>query len=167
MKISGNDQKAVSLPIASLHKHWITADAVKARMSLETKAPEGMPNELVAAAQKWSQVQTMAVFYGLFYVVIEGYRELGLKDETIDALLGANDYESRLRRFRNAVFHYQADPFDKRLIEFLDAKDSERWGKALYEAFEKFFEKVLPIREIIESLGSAGRTEPDRTIAPF
>ncbi|WP_407194628.1 hypothetical protein [Bradyrhizobium sp. STM 3566] len=56
----------------------------------------------------------MAVFYGLFYVVIEGYRPLELKEEAIDALLGANDYESRLRRFRNAVFHYQADPFDKR-----------------------------------------------------
>ncbi|WP_407194629.1 hypothetical protein [Bradyrhizobium sp. STM 3566] len=42
------------------------------------------------------------------------------------------------------------------MIEFLDAKDSEHWSKALYEAFEKVFEKVLPIREIIESLGSAG-----------
>lgn len=157
MTTNGNDRKTVSLPIASLHKHWITADAVKSRMNLEIKVPEGeMPKELIAEAQKWSQMQTMAVFYGLFYVVIEGYCALKLNDEAIDALLGTNDYESRLRRFRNAVFHYQADPFDKRLIEFLDAKDSEHWGKALYEAFEKFFEKVLPIREIIESLGSAG-----------
>jgi hypothetical protein len=155
MKNDGSKREVPSLSIASLHKHWITADAVKARMYLEIKAPEGeMPKELVAAAQKWSQMQTMAVFYGLFYVVIEGYRELGLKDAAIDALLGANDYESRLRRFRNAVFHYQTDPFDKRLIEFLDAKDSEHWGKALYEAFEKFFESVLPIREVIERLGS-------------
>ncbi|PIT06320.1 hypothetical protein TSA1_26560 [Bradyrhizobium nitroreducens] len=93
-------------------------------------------------------------FLRLFYVVIEGYRELRLKDEAIDALLGANNYEARLRRFRNAVFHYQEDPFDKRLIEFLDAEDSEHWGKALYEAFEKFFEKVLPIRQIVERLRS-------------
>ncbi|MBR0926304.1 hypothetical protein [Bradyrhizobium nitroreducens] len=77
-----------------------------------------------------------------------------MKDEAIDALLGANNYEARLRRFRNAVFHYQEDPFDKRLIEFLDAEDSEHWGKALYEAFEKFFEKVLPIRQIVERLRS-------------
>jgi hypothetical protein len=40
------------------------------------------------------------------------------------------------------------------LIEFLDAKDSEHWSKALYEALEKFFEKVLPIREIVERLSS-------------
>lgn len=118
-----------------------------------------MLKELVEAAQKWSQMQTMAVFYGLFYVVVEGYRGLGLKDETIDALLSANDYEVRLRRFRNAVFHYREDPFDKRLIEFLDAKDSEHWSKAPYEAFERFFEKVLPIREIVEKLSSTGADE--------
>jgi hypothetical protein len=161
MQTNDDDRKAVRLPIASLHKHWITADAVKARMHLETKVPEGMPPRLVAEAQRWSQVQTMAVFYGLFYVVIEGYRELGLKDKAIDALLGANDYESRLRRFRNAVFHYQEDPFDKRLIEFLNAKDSEHWGKALYEAFEKFFEKVLSLKEIVERLSSEERIKPD------
>ncbi|EJN16303.1 hypothetical protein PMI42_00138 [Bradyrhizobium sp. YR681] len=149
---TNDNGEAISLPIASLYKHWITADAVKARMLLETHAAEDMPPQLVAEAQKWSQVQTMAVFYGLFYVVIEGYRELGLKDESIDALLEAHDYESRLRRFRNAVFHYQEDPFDRRLIEFLDAKDSEHWGKALYEAFEKFFAKVLPIRQTVERL---------------
>lgn len=161
MPTNDDDRKAMRLPIASLYKHWITADAVRSRMHLETKAPDDMPPALVEEAQKWSQVQTMAVFYGLFYVVIEGYRELGLKDEAIDALLGANDYEARLRRFRNAVFHYQEDPFDKRLIEFLDAGDSEHWGKALYEAFEKFFEKVLPIKEIVARLRTNERTKSE------
>src|SRR4051812_6958426 len=89
MKTNGNERKDVTLSIASLHKHWITADAVKARMNLEIKAPEDMPKEFVAEAQKWSQMQTMAVFYALFYLVIEGYRELGLKDEAIDKLLEA------------------------------------------------------------------------------
>src|SRR5262245_16441076 len=102
MAANDSGRKAVSLAMASLHKHWITADAVKARMNLEIEAPKGgMPKELISAAQRWSQMQTMTVFYALFYVVIEGYRELGLKDEAIDKLLGANDYENRLRRFRN------------------------------------------------------------------
>lgn len=53
--------------------------------------------------------------------------------------MARDDYEDRLRRFRNAVFHYQKHPFDKRLIEFLDASDSETWIRELYAAFEKFF----------------------------
>ena len=53
MTTNGDERKAVSLSMAALHKHWITADAVKARMNLEIKAPEDeMPEELVSAAQK-------------------------------------------------------------------------------------------------------------------
>jgi hypothetical protein len=33
-------------------------------------------------------------------------------------------------------------------------------GKALYEAFEKFFAKVFPIKEIVEMLSNEERIEP-------
>ncbi len=39
------------------------------------------------------------VFYGLIYVVIEGYRELGFKYEKVDVLLEQSQYVHRLRRF--------------------------------------------------------------------
>ncbi|MBR0926305.1 hypothetical protein [Bradyrhizobium nitroreducens] len=64
MQTNNDDREAMRIPIASLYKHWITADSVKARMHLEITIPEDMPPQLAAEGQKWSQVQTMAVFYG-------------------------------------------------------------------------------------------------------
>ena len=147
------EQEPISISLLALHKHWITADAVKERITFDVKVPEDqIPKELESLGQQMSKMQTLVVFYALFYVVIEGYRELKLSDETIEALLAKNDYVDRLRRFRNTVFHFQNDPFDKRLIEFLDAKDSEIWIKDLYKAFEKFFLRELPIVQSLERL---------------
>jgi len=69
--------------------HWITADAIKERIRLDVKGGEGqVPKAFEAMGQDVSRMQTMVVFYALLYVVVEGYRELKLKDEVIDALLG-------------------------------------------------------------------------------
>src|ERR1700691_6048297 len=42
--------------------------------------------------------------YAGFYLVVEGYRDLGLADQEIDELL-TSPFLERLRRFRNATFH--------------------------------------------------------------
>lgn len=42
------------------------------------------------------------------YVVIEGYREIGLKDPAIDALLNP-DKIAILKRYRHGVYHFQPD----------------------------------------------------------
>jgi hypothetical protein len=147
------EQRPISISILSLHTHWITADAVKERIRFDVKSAEDqIPKELEALGQQMSKIQTLVVFYALFYVVIEGYRELKLEDESIKVLLGKNDYEDRLRRFRNAVFHFQKHPFDRRLIEFLDAEDSENWIRELYVAFKRFFLRELPIAQSLERL---------------
>ena len=49
----------------------------------------------------------MQIWYGMLYVVVEGWRELGLVDDEIDALSKNSEYVTKLRNFRNAVFHYQ------------------------------------------------------------
>lgn len=136
----------------SLHKHWITADAVLERVRLDIPVPKGgagVPVDFLAVAQTLSRIQTLAVFYGLLYVVVEGFLELKLVDDRIAELLKQEQYTDQLRRFRNSVFHYQKDPFDKRLIEFLDAKDSDIWGKALHRAFAEFFERTLNLKEVL------------------
>ena len=103
---------------------------IKQRMFLDVKekgkGPQ-LPDHLEAFGQQHSKVMTLTVFYGLIYVVVEGYRELQLKDETIDALLTNIDFVDHLRRFRNAVFHFQKVPLDERLVAFLAMPDSEIW----------------------------------------
>ncbi len=149
-------QKPIDIAVLSLHTHWITADAIKVRISLDVSRDNKISDELNDLGQLRSKMQTMVVFYALFYVVIEGYRELKLKDENIDALLSTENYEDLLRRFRNAIFHFQRNPFDQRLIDFLNAKDSENWIREIYAAFEKFFLKELPIKQTLERLGAKG-----------
>ena len=148
-------------PIISLHRYWVTADGIRERMLLDvpTHARAGsiqqMPADLVDAGQWWSRALALSVFYGLLHVVIDGYRELELSDEKLDKLLGQGDYVDRLRRFRNAVFHFHKDPFDAKLTEFLEADASDAWIKAVYKSLKQLFERELPIREELGGLSAS------------
>lgn len=82
-------------------------------------------------------------FYGSLYVVIEGYQELRVSDQKIDNLLQNTDNVDMLRRFRNAVFHYQKDLISPKLQEFLDTPDTENWTRQLFFAFNSYFSRKI------------------------
>lgn len=141
--------------LVALHKHWCTADAVK--LTVGTPVNEGLPDwpeELLALAQMHSAFLRIAVWYSLLFVVVEGYRELKLEDARINELLANEKMNDALRRFRNAVFHYQEDPIGPKLMTFLEAKESETWAGQLHSAFKAFFEGAPPLKEIIQSVGA-------------
>lgn len=149
----------MDLRLASLHKHWVTADAVglHLRRSLTSSDPidsTGVPDELRGVAEKLSAFAVLSVWYSLLYVVVEGYQELKLRDDEIDELLDRNSYLNMLRLFRNATFHFQKDPFTPKILEFLTAGDSEVWVKELNIAFKRFFERELSIVEVLQGLGT-------------
>ena len=78
-------------------------------------------------------------WFASLYVVIGGWRELGLKDDKIDALLGS-DYVNLLRRLRNGVFHFQRDYFDPRFREYLKTGDpATNWADDLHDEFSRYF----------------------------
>src|SRR6266545_8081968 len=142
------------LALLSLHRHFLAADAVKQFVSADLPVAaktQHSPQNILDLGQFWSSVLRLQVFYALMYVVIEGYRELGCEDPEVDALLSNSDFVEAFRRFRNANFHFQEDPFSAKLVEFLDAEGSERWTHDLYVALKAFFEKQLPIAEFVES----------------
>lgn len=156
----GPDADAFPAHLAVLYKHWITADSVsyhlRRSMNSGDDNPEKMPEELKMLGQMHSALSTLSVWYGLLWVVVEGYRDLGLSDERIDALLEQEGMADALRRFRNAVFHYQKEPFGPKLVEFLTAKDSEVWVKELNTAFEQFFIKSLNIKGLVREIQELG-----------
>lgn len=81
----------------------------------------------------------MSFWYGEVFVVIEGWKELGLADPAVDALLASPNVEL-LRRYRNGVFHFQKDYFDERFLAFMrDGKDAAGWVGALNRAFGAYF----------------------------
>lgn len=148
---------------AALHRHWIIADAVRVVLQQKTttleqeeKAIKKFGIEYVAFGEHASMVCRMQVWYSLLYVVVEGYKELGRKYEPLEDVLSKGEYVALLRRFRNATFHFQADPLNDKLIDFLDTADSEVWIYDLNKQLEVFLMQELPIEQTAEILKKSG-----------
>ena len=145
--------------LIALYKHWIRVDSMKYVLLQKDEAiPElkGLPQELREFALIATSVPKLETLYGLLYVVIEGYRELGCSYPKVDELLVREDYVDALRRFRNAVFHYQKQPINEKLLGFLEAAESEKWIQQLHSAFEEFLLSVLPIEEMAKKYSGNG-----------
>jgi hypothetical protein len=150
------DSNEERLQLAVLHKHWVTADSISYHLRQSVNSgvpPSGLPEPQAELAQQLSTMAGIAVWYSLLYVVIEGYQELNQHDEAIDELLARGDFADKLRRFRNATFHFQAEPLPEKLMAFLTAQDSEKWIRALDKAFRHFFERRLRIGDMLKRLG--------------
>ena len=77
------------------------------------------------------------------YVVCEGWLELKLSNAEIDALLKSPHLDV-LKRFRNAVYHFQPDYFDKRFMNALLLGDHfDNRIAALTHALAAYFEAWL------------------------
>lgn len=148
--------------LAALHRHWNLADSVKAvlKQQLTPQQEKGAIERFGLEGAMFgihaAMVFRIQVWYALLYVVIEGYRELGLNYEPLDNVLAKEDFVDLLRRFRNATFHYQADPLTDKLIDFLAKPDSEHWIGELNKQFNTFFRQALPIEETIEKIAKEG-----------
>jgi hypothetical protein len=81
----------------------------------------------------------MSYWYGALHVVIEGWKELKLVDTVIEDLLQSPNVDL-LRRYRNAVFHFQADYHDKKFLAFFkEGTDSVAWVRSLNLQFGRYF----------------------------
>jgi hypothetical protein len=143
------------LALLALHRHFLAADAVKQFLFAEVPVDSEtsrIREDILAIGQFWSTVLRLQVFYALMHVVVEGYLELRGQDPSVDPLLAQSHFVEAFRRFRNATFHFQEDPFSPKLLEFLDAEGSEKWTYDLFAALKSFFEKQLPIKEYLASL---------------
>ncbi|WP_199265729.1 hypothetical protein [Alcaligenes faecalis] len=151
------------MKLAALHRHWIIADAVRVVLQKKLMTPEQEESaikrfglDFLAFGEHASMVCRMQVWYSLLYVVVEGYRELGENYEPLEEVLAKAEYVDLLRRFRNATFHFQADPLNDKLIDFLGKKDSEIWIRDLNRQLEAFLTQALPTKEAIEQMEKEG-----------
>ena len=142
------------IELAALYKHWCIADSIKQFITAEVAIPENaqLPADFVKAAQLHSSFMRLSVWYSLLRVVVEGYQELKLSDPKVDEYLLKTEYVEALRRFRNAMFHYQANPLSDKLMAFLLLEDATDWARGLNKALEACLRKLLPIEKTIERL---------------
>ncbi len=150
--------------LLALHNHWTAADAVNHHLRRSMKMPAegepGIPEAFVALGYTMSMFSVISVWYALLYVVIEGYRDLDIRDEHVDRLLDQTDYVSGLRQFRNATFHYQEDPIPGKVMTFLTAPGSEVWIRDLARAFDRFLTRELKTKEDVERWKTLGEDWP-------
>jgi hypothetical protein len=80
-------------------------------------------------------------WFASLWVAVEGYKELGLRDNFVDAILeNPPNYADLLRRCRNGVYHYQPELLAPRLGEFLtSAQAALAWVHALHSELIRVF----------------------------
>lgn len=140
--------------IVALHRHFVTAQAIKHVISADVpvgaKTTDVLDEDLLEAAKSFSTVFRLQVFYGLLFVVVEGYQEFGCHDPEVDKLLARSDLVNGLRRFRNGTFHFQPEPITTpKVEEFMDVPGSEEWTFDLYATLQAFFEENIPMYEML------------------
>ncbi len=82
----------------------------------------------------------LSYWYAGLYVVCEGWQDLKLSDPEINPLLSSPHLET-LKRFRNGVYHFQSDYFDKRfMFALVLGPEFDNWVIALANAFIRYFD---------------------------
>lgn len=82
---------------------------------------------------------TMCLWYGMLFVVVEGWEEAGLSDPEIDGLLRSPNVPL-LQRFRNGMFHFQREQWlSPKLSDFCGSPDSVVWVRALTKELHRYF----------------------------
>ncbi|HTQ30633.1 MAG TPA: hypothetical protein VMI53_05430 [Opitutaceae bacterium] len=131
-------------PEVCLHRYFIAANRLRTYF-VESLARNPPPQGTEEKLRWWIRANIddvgifMALWYGSLYVVIEGWRELGLSDPMIDPFLVSPHVEN-LRRYRNGAFHFQKEYFDSRFTEIMqDSASSVPWVHQLTEALGEYF----------------------------
>ena len=76
--------------------------------------------------------------------MIEGWRDRSFDDPTIHQLLGLGSHAELLRRYRNAIYHYQPTLIEPRPVAFLaEAEEAVPWTDTLHHEFCRFFDEML------------------------
>jgi hypothetical protein len=74
------------------------------------------------------------------YVVLEGWQQLGHDDPKLNKLLSLYpENVAELRRCRNAVYHFQTEILDKRIVKCIaDENEAMLWSIALHFEFQRY-----------------------------
>lgn len=122
--------------IMALHKYWLNASHLRDNFDRRLRAtrrrgfvPRVFRRRSLPSTADRRLVMTMdsgiamSLWYASVYVVIEGWISLGLKDPVIDSLLSNQVMVDRLRRFRNATYHFQPNYESPKVLDFLGATE--------------------------------------------
>ena len=124
----------------ALHRYFLWADRMRAHLDwlLRNRIAKRRRGDDVDPTYIDELIYT-CLWYGQLYVVAEGWRKLALADPVVDQVLASPNLDL-LRRFRNGVFHFQAQYNDERFMAlFRDGNAAVHWVRSLHKAFSDYF----------------------------
>ncbi|MBI5862926.1 MAG: hypothetical protein HZB38_00150 [Planctomycetes bacterium] len=127
----------VTAELIRLHSYFLWADRMRISFGHALHNPI-VPGQ-VPIVHDFDQYQYMAHWYAGMYCVIEGWRVLKLSDPTVTALLRQKGMVDRLRKCRNAIYHFQGNVIDDRITKFISYSGSAPWIHKLTKAVGDWF----------------------------
>lgn len=127
----------------SICHYWHMADSI--RRTIKTQFPTPLRDGEVLDGVLLD-LNRLCIWYAFLYVLVEGYMEMRgeYHSEAVEVLLTDYDRVDRLRVFRNAVFHFQDQPYHDKMLSFMKSHEVETWAGSLHEAMRLFCESVFP-----------------------
>jgi hypothetical protein len=114
--------------VFTLHRYFIWANTMKLQFYriLEQTNNRDITNiELL---------MYMSLWYGLLYVVIEGWQGLNLSDINIDKLLNSPNI-ALLKKYRNGCFHFQEEYWNEKFKDLINnGLDCAKWITNVHDA---------------------------------
>jgi len=108
------------------------------------KDPKGHPDEARVADDQlgmeflFSKAGIMmSYWYGMLYVVIDGWKQTGLVDAGIDEMIKSPGKRKELLDFRNGLFHFQKDLLPAKQQSLFADRTFVQWVIALSDAFRE------------------------------
>lgn len=91
-------------------------------------------------------IGALAHWLASVYVAAEAWHELGHSDSTISSLVTKyDDVYKLMRRFRNAVYHFQPNPMNEKLHDFLAPEtENQPFALALQFELQRFLVSLVP-----------------------
>jgi hypothetical protein len=92
------------------------------------------PSDLTPDRQLFAEFFAyLSLWYGTLWVALDGWRQLGLPNERLAAVLGDGRF-GLLKGFRNVTFHFLRDYVEPRHMAFIMAEDSVLWVSDAHDA---------------------------------
>jgi hypothetical protein len=137
--MSSSDSDGQTIPI--LFRYFMAASLMRQEFDRHLRDPKEM--ELVGDDPMRFLISKaglkMCLWYGMLYVVIEGWREAQLSDPEVDRLLASPNTEL-LRRFRNGMFHFQKDQWLPTKLSdfFVPTNQTVEWVRAVTTELRRY-----------------------------
>ena len=132
-------------PVVSLYRYFTWSETMRVKFhELASDLLEGKPP---VPEVEWQDPTIQEIFaymsfwYGALFVVIEGWKQLRLKDGPVELLLSFTNVDL-LKRYRNGTFHFQRHYFDSRLVAFVElGADNYVWADVLSDKLGDYFDR--------------------------